>query len=152
MRDAGEGGAPPEAPSASLARRALALAYEALLLAALLLAAALPFVLMTHTADAIAARPLFQLYLIAVAAAYFVWQWRRGGQTLAMKTWRLRVVTRAGTPLNLRHAVSRFVFALAGCALAGAGFLWALLDRESLFLHDRLAGTRIIFVPATTSS
>jgi uncharacterized RDD family membrane protein YckC len=152
MRDAGEGGAPPEAPSASLARRALALAYEALLLAALLLAAALPFVLMTHTADAIAARPLFQLYLIAVAAAYFVWQWRRGGQTLAMKTWRLRVVTRAGTPLNLRHAVSRFVFALAGCALAGAGFLWALVDREGLFLHDRLAGTRIIFVPATTSS
>jgi uncharacterized RDD family membrane protein YckC len=152
MRDAGEGGAPPEAPSASLARRALALAYEALLLAALLLAAALPFVLMTHTADAIAARLLFQLYLIAVAAAYFVWQWRRGGQTLAMKTWRLRVVTRAGTPLNLRHAVSRFVFALAGCALAGAGFLWALVDREGLFLHDRLAGTRIIFVPATTSS
>jgi len=152
MRDAGEGGAPPEAPSASLARRALALAYEALLLAALLLAAALPFVLMTHTADAIAARLLFQLYLIAVAAAYFVWQWRRGGQTLAMKTWRLRVVTRAGTPLSLRHAVSRFVFALAGCALAGAGFLWALVDREGLFLHDRLAGTRIIFVPATTSS
>jgi len=152
MRDAGEGGAPPEAPSASLARRALALAYEALLLAALLLASALPFVLMTHTADAIAARPLFQLYLIAVAAAYFVWQWRRGGQTLAMKTWRLRVVTRAGTPLNLSHAVSRFVFALAGCALAGAGFLWALVDREGLFLHDRLAGTRIIFVPATTSS
>jgi len=152
MRDAGEGGAPPEAPSASLARRALALAYEALLLAALLLAAALPFVLMTHTADAIAARPLFQFYLIAVAAAYFVWQWRRGGQTLAMKTWRLRVVTRAGTPLSLRHAVSRFVFALAGCALAGAGFLWALVDREGLFLHDRLADTRIIFVPATTSS
>ena len=152
MRDAGEGGAPPEAPSASLARRALALAYEALLLAALLLASALPFALMTHTADAIAARLLFQLYLIAVAAAYFVWQWRRGGQTLAMKTWRLRVVTRAGTPLNLRHAVSRFVFALAGCALAGAGFLWALVDREGLFLHDRLAGTRIIFVPATTSS
>src|SRR5512134_2379928 len=143
MSDAGEGGAPREAPSASLARRALALAYEALLLAALLFAAALPFVLMKHTADAIAARPLFQLYLIAVAAAYFVWQWRRGGQTLAMKTWRLRVVTRAGAPLNLRHAVGRFVFALAGCALAGAGVLWALVDHEGLFLHDRLAGTRI---------
>jgi uncharacterized RDD family membrane protein YckC len=152
MRDAGEGGAPPGAPSASLARRALALAYEALLFAALLLAVGLPFVLMTHTADAIVARPLFQLYLIAVAGVYFVWQWRRGGQTLAMKTWRLRVVTRAGTPLNLRQAVSRFVFALAGCALAGAGFLWALVDREGLFLHDRLAGTRIIFVPATTST
>jgi uncharacterized RDD family membrane protein YckC len=95
---------------------------------------------------------LFQIYLIVVAGAYFVWQWRRGGQTLPMKTWRLRVVTRAGTPLGLKHALFRFVFALAGCAAAGAGFLWAFVDREGLFLHDRLAGTRVIFVPATTSS
>ena len=152
MRFAGKGGAPLEASSASLARRALALAYEALLLTALLLAAALPFVMMTHAVDAIAARPLFQVYLIAVAGVYFVWQWRRGGQTLPMKTWRLRIVTRAGRPLGLKHALLRYVFALAGCASAGAGFLWALVDREGLFLHDRLAGTRIIFVPATTSS
>ena len=152
MRFAGEGGAPQGAPPASLARRLLALAYEALLLAALLLAAALPFVTMMHAADAIATRPVFQLYLIAVAAVYFVLQWRRGGQTLPMKTWRLRVVTRAGTPLGLNHALRRFVFALAGCAAAGAGFLWALVDREGLFLHDRLAGTKIISVPATTSS
>jgi uncharacterized RDD family membrane protein YckC len=144
MRFAGERAAPPEAPSASLTRRALALTYEALLLSALLLAAALPFVRVTDAADAVAVRPLFQLYLVAVAAAYFVWQWRRGGQTLPMKTWRLRVVTRAGAPLRLRHAVSRFLFALAGCALAGAGFLWALVDRDGQFLHDRLAGTRII--------
>jgi uncharacterized RDD family membrane protein YckC len=152
MRFAGERAALPEAPSASLARRALELTYEALLLAALLLVAALPFVMVTHAADAVAARPVFQLYLVAVAAAYFVWQWRHGGQTLPMKTWGLRVVTRAGTALDLRQAVSRFLFALAGCTAAGAGFLWALVDRDGLFLHDRLAGTRIIFVPATTSS
>jgi len=134
----------PEAPSASLALRTLALVYEALLLSALFLVAALPYVLMTHTADAIVARPLFQAYLVAVAAAYFVWQWRHGGQTLPMKTWRMRIVTRAGAPLGLRHALTRFLFALAGCALAGAGFLWALVDRDGLFLHDRLAGTRVI--------
>ena len=152
MGFAGELQAPPEAPSASLARRALALVYEALLLTALFLVAALPYVLVTHTADAIVARPLFQVYLIAIAAAYFVWQWHRGGQTLPMKTWRMRIVTRAGAPLGLRHALARFLFALAGCALAGAGFLWALVDRDGQFLHDRLAGTKIIFVPATTSS
>jgi uncharacterized RDD family membrane protein YckC len=144
MRVAGERGAPPDAPSASLARRALALAYEALLLSALLLGSAVPFVMITHAADALMARPLFQIYLVAVAAAYFVWQWRRGGQTLAMKTWRMRIVTREGAPLGLRHALSRFLFALAGCMLAGCGFLWALVDREGLFLHDRLAGTKIV--------
>ena len=144
MRFAGERRAPPEAPSAGLARRALALVYEALLLSALLLGAAVPFVMITHAADAMVARPLLQVYLVAVAASYFVWQWRRGGQTLAMKTWRIRIVTREGAPLALRHALSRFVFALAGSLLAGAGFLWALVDRDGLFLHDRLAGTKIV--------
>ena len=118
--------------------------YEALLLCAVLAAAALPIVMLARTADAIVARPLLQIYLVAVAATYFVWQWRRGGQTLPMKTWHMRVVTRAGSALNLRQAMSRFVFALAGCLLGGFGFLWALVDREGLFLHDRLAGTKIV--------
>jgi len=140
-----------DASSASLTRRALALAYEALLLSAVLLAAAAPFAAVAHAAEAWAARPLLQLYLIGVAAVYFAGQWCRGGQTLALKTWRLRIVTRAGGPLGLRQALRRFLFALAGCAAAGTGFLWALVDRDRLFLHDRLAGTKIIVVPATTS-
>jgi uncharacterized RDD family membrane protein YckC len=144
MHFAGERGAQPEAPAASFARRACALVYEALVLCVLFLAAAVPFVAITHGADAFVTRPLFQAYLVAVAASYFVWQWRRGGQTLPMKTWRLRIVTQAGAALSLRHASTRFLFALAGCVLAGAGFLWALVDREGLFLHDRLAGTKII--------
>ena len=144
MRSADDRGVPLAAPCASLTRRALALAYEALLLLALLLVSALPVAMITHAADAMVARPLLQVYLVAVAASYFVWQWRRGGQTLAMKTWRIRIVTREGAPLALRHALSRFVFALAGSLLAGAGFLWALVDRDGLFLHDRLAGTKIV--------
>jgi uncharacterized RDD family membrane protein YckC len=151
MRVAGEPLAPPDAPPAGLARRGAALAYEAVLLFAVLLAAAAPLVAITHGTGTGVARPLLQAYLFAVAAIYFVWQWRRGGQTLPLKTWRMRIVTRAGAPLSLRHALCRFLFAAAGCALAGAGFLWALVDREGLYLHDRLAGTRIISVPATTS-
>ena len=50
----------------------------------------------------------------------------------------------AAKELALRHAAIRFLFALAGSLLFGVGFLWALVDRESLFLHDRLAGTRIV--------
>jgi uncharacterized RDD family membrane protein YckC len=131
-------------PSAGLARRFLALMYEALLLVAWLLAGSLPYVVLTHGADRAWARPLFQLYLGALSAVYLVWQWRRGGQTLAMKTWRLRLVTRDGAALGWSQAVRRFLFALPGTAALGAGFLWALVDREGLFLHDRLAGTRIV--------
>jgi uncharacterized RDD family membrane protein YckC len=144
MRPADDRGTTGVAISASLVRRGLALCYEALLLLALLLAGALPFVLIADGADRITARPLFQLYLVALTALYFVWQWRRGGQTLAMRTWRLRIVTREGAPLDWARAARRYLFALAGTLLAGAGFLWALVDHERLFLHDRLAGTRIV--------
>jgi uncharacterized RDD family membrane protein YckC len=144
MRSAGGHGTPTELPLASLSRRLAALIYEALLLFAVLAVAALPFAMFTRAADAIVARPLLQIYLVAVAATYFVWQWRRGGQTLPMKTWRLRVVTRAGSALSLRQALSRFVLAAAGCLAGGGGFVWALVDREGQFLHDRLAGTQII--------
>ncbi len=131
-------------PQATLARRAVSLAYEALLLTALALAGSLPFVMLTRETGSALARPLLQAYLVILAGAYFTWQWRRGGRTLAMKTWRLRVVTRNGAALTWRHALMRYGLALAGTLLAGAGFLWALVDREGLFLHDRLAGTMII--------
>ncbi len=120
-----------------------ALAYEALLLTAMLLAGAAPFVILTQELGSGLGRPLLQLYLVAISGAYFIWQWRHG-RTLAMKTWRLRLVTREGAPLSLRHAAMRFVFAVPGALLLGGGFLWALVDREGLFLHDRLAGTRIV--------
>ena len=145
MRSGSDGGA---ASSASLGRRGLALCYEGLLLLALLLAGALPFVLVAGAVDRIAGRPLFQLYLVALTALYFIWQWRHGGQTLAMRTWRIRVVTREGAPLDWERAARRYLFALCGTLLLGAGFLWALVDRERLFLHDRLAGTRIVMSDA----
>ena len=143
MRPADDNGAPPHAP-ATVGRRALCLIYEALLLTAVVFIGSFPFVMLAHGADRDFARPLFQLYLVALTGLYFVGQWRRGGQTLAMKTWQMRVVTRDGAPLTLAHALRRFAFALPGSLLFGAGFLWALVDRERLFLHDRLAGTKII--------
>jgi len=86
-------------------------------------------------------RPLFQAYLVIVAGAYFTWQWTRGGQTLPMKTWRLRVVSRGGGPITPRQAVLRY---LSAVALFGVTFVWAIVDRDRRFLHDRLAKTRMV--------
>lgn len=138
--------ADPAAPLASLRRRLLALVYEILLLAAVLFAVALVAVPASFLLDPFIRRPFLQCFLAGAAAVYFVWQWSRGGQTLAMKTWHLRLVTCDGKPLAPARAAVRFAAALGGLAAAGAGFLWALLDRDRQFLHDRLAGTRIVFV------
>jgi uncharacterized RDD family membrane protein YckC len=61
-----------------------------------------------------------------------------------MKTWKMRVEMADGAPLTLRIAAIRYVLALAGLLCLGLGFLWALADRDRQFLHDRLAGTRIV--------
>jgi len=129
---------------APLFRRALSLVYESLLLAAVLMVAAVPFVPLARGVDPIGARIAFQLYLLGISGIYFGGQWSRGGQTLPMKTWRLRLVTLDGGPLTRAHAARRLAFALAGIAACGAGYLWALADPDRRFLHDRLAGTRIV--------
>ena len=133
------------APVASLRRRLLALVYELLLLGTVLLTVAAIAVPALSPLDTLIRRPLLQLILSGAAAAYFIWQWSRGGQTLAMKTWRLRIVTRDGRPLTLSRAAARCAGALAGFAFFGLGFLWALADRDRQFLHDRLAGTQIVY-------
>lgn len=130
--------------AAPLGRRVLAILYEMLLLAAVLFLAGLILVPLTQRLGPAAARPALQVSLLAVSAAYFVWQWRRGGQTLAMKTWRIRLVAENGAPLDRRRALMRFIYAATGAFLFGVGFAWALVDPDRQFLHDRLAGTRLV--------
>ncbi|MEO7726445.1 MAG: RDD family protein [Burkholderiales bacterium] len=129
---------------ASFGRRLGSLCYDLLLLTAILFTAAWIFLVIQTLLPASLVRPVFQLYLLAVSGAYFMYCWTHGGQTLPMKTWRIRVVARDGGPLNLRQAARRSLCALASTALGGMGFVWALVDRDRQFLHDRLAGTRII--------
>lgn len=137
---------PPAAPAAGLGRRAGSLCYEIMLLAAIMFVAGWSFLAVERLLPAVIARALLQLYLLAVTAAYFVYCWTHGGQTLPMKTWRIRVVAADGAAIDVRTGAKRYVFALAGAALCGAGFWWALFDRDGQFLHDRLAGTRQIGV------
>ncbi len=115
-----------------------------LLLLAVLFVAAFLFLLVFGSAVEPPRRYLFQIYLLIVAGAYFVWFWLHGGQTLAMKTWRLRLVTMNGQALSPRVAWIRFFLAAAGLAFFGAGWCWALFDRDGCLLQDRLAGTRLV--------
>lgn len=138
--------AAPDAPPAPapLARRLLSLTYEAILLAALLWCAALFYDIVEGLVTSGHARRLFQAYILGLCGAYFVWQWTHGGQTLPMKTWRLKLVTADGGALGARQAWTRFALATVSLLALGLGYTWALFDREQQFLHDRLARTRIV--------
>ena len=127
--------------------RIAAMIYESLLVTAVVFVAALPFLYLVGTAETGWMRHVFQLYLLGILFAYFSAFWLRSGQTLAMKTWRIRLVQVNGDPLTFRQAVLRFFLAWLGLLLAGAGFWWALVDRDRQFLHDRIVGTRLVRVP-----
>lgn len=137
----------PPLRAASLFRRLASGIYELLVLAAVVFIATLPFSYLFGDATHGWKRHLLQGYVVVVMAAYFTWFWTRGGQTLPMKTWRFRVVRADGAPLSAGRALHRFALAVLGFLSLGLGFLWALVDRDGQFLHDRLAGTALVDAP-----
>lgn len=118
--------------------------YESLLLCGVTFFAGLLFLGASAGSSGGWLRHAFQLYLFLVIGLYFAGSWRRRGQTLAMKTWKLRLVGANGARITLRQALLRYVCAWPCLALGGIGILYAPFDRERQFLHDRLAGTRIV--------
>ncbi|WP_292989825.1 RDD family protein [Nitrosomonas sp.] len=125
-------------------RQFISLIYEFLILLAIIFIASFIFHLIFRDTNAFYFIPLYQFYLLIIMGYYFIWFWTRGGQTLAMQTWKIRVVTVDGNRLNNRIAITRYLIAVIGVLFFGIGILWAFVDRDHQYLHDRLAGTRII--------
>lgn len=111
-------------------------------------------------------RSVLQAVLFVAIGGYFVWCWSRSGQTLALKTWNLKVLAADGRPPGLGRAVGRYLLAwhlwlpgllwlavfqthaLGDLAALAIGFavllLPGLVDRERRLLHDRWSGTRVV--------
>ncbi|MEM8547295.1 MAG: RDD family protein [Pseudomonadota bacterium] len=131
-------------------RRLGAMVYDALLVLALLMLGTLPWVLVRGTggSEDINYEPLglgYQLYCVALVAAYFIAQWVFFGQTLGMKSWRLLVVRQAGQQgISWLGATLRFLTAPLAWLPAALGILWQYTDSQGLTWHDRLSGTRLV--------
>jgi uncharacterized RDD family membrane protein YckC len=132
------------AATPGIGRRLLSLVYEILLLLAVALLAGGTAAALAHITSLACTRLFTQVIGIATCAAYFVWQWRHSGQTLPMKTWRIRLETVDGTCVTVPRALLRATLATAGYLLLGISVIWAFIDRDRQFLHDRLAGTRLV--------
>jgi uncharacterized RDD family membrane protein YckC len=143
-------------------RRLAALAYDSLLLAALWMVAAMAVTVVNQLLPVANGRGLMRLAMFLVGLAFFGWFWARGGQTLGMRAWRLRVQRRDGTPLPLTHAAWRYLIAVLpvvatlyavarfgriGLLLAVAGYLPCLVDGRRRAFHDLLSGSEVLLLP-----
>jgi uncharacterized RDD family membrane protein YckC len=151
-------------------RRLISMVYEMFLLLAVEMFAVLVYLLLTGNRQ----EPVYQhglkAYLFLVTAAYFVHFWTDSGHTLAMKTWRIKLVKVGYKKVPYTTAVIRYLlawgwflpallvcgaFGITGKGEIAAAFavgvvawsLTAFLDKDRQFLHDRLAGTRLISLP-----
>lgn len=136
---------------AGLRRRLASMLYEALLLLGVLaLTFMVPLLILGIGTEHTPSGGILWIYIFGVLGVYFLWYWRRGGQTLAMQTWKLRIVDISGNPVSLGQGWLRYALAWPSVLFLGVGLFWALIDRDRQFLHDRLAGTRIVLLPAST--
>lgn len=154
----------------TIKRRLTAMVYETFLLLAVEMLAVALFLIVTRNNHAPVFQYAMKVWLFVVTGAYFTWGWTNSGHTLAMKTWRMQVVTTGGARLPLRMAIVRYLLAWGwflpallactalglkdkaqiGAAVAVGVLAWgltALFDRDRQFLHDRLAGTRLVQLP-----
>jgi uncharacterized RDD family membrane protein YckC len=160
-----------ELKTPGLARRMACWTYEGMLMFGVVFIAGYLFGTLSQTRNAMDNRHALQAFLFVVFGIYFVWLWAKG-QTLAMKTWNIRVVDRAGRPITQSRALLRYVLcwlwflpALAAVApfelsapeamviLTGWVLVWAILSRfhpDKQFWHDALAGTRLVSAPHVT--
>jgi uncharacterized RDD family membrane protein YckC len=158
--------------AAPLLRRMAAFTYEGVLVFGILFATGLVYGVLVRQTHGLVHRTGLIAACFLVLGLYFVGLWWRSGQTLAMKTWHLRVVDAEGSPLTPRRALARYVaswlwilppLALAGMLTPGspAGyFAWpvawvvlyafaALLHPRRQFWHDALCGTAVVDAPPT---
>ena len=118
--------------------------YDSVAVIALLMAATALAMLAGFRELNILHDPLYALYLLAAWFGYLAWCWHRGGMTLGMRAWRVRIETSDGQLPGWGRCLARFLLSLLSAGAAGAGFLWSLLDQGQQCWHDRWTDTRLV--------
>ena len=124
-----------------LIKRIVVMFYDAILLIAVLFFASIVFVVPLDIKYGDSLYPLYIIYIYSVGFLYLAWCWIHGGQTLGLKTWKLKLVSRTGREVSWKEAFLRYFASLLCWLSLGIGFLWCYTNKERLAWNDLLSKT-----------
>lgn len=127
-----------------LIRRLATIVYDGAIVLALLMLATLLASLLGLGQQTALRDPGFTLYLLLIWYLYLAWCWHKGGMTVGMRAWRVRIEDNLGQNPGWGKATIRFLASLLSAAALGIGFLWSLGDKRKRTWHDILSGTRLV--------
>jgi len=118
--------------------------YDGIVVLALLILAAMLALLLGMGQHTAMKDPAYTAYLLSVWFLYLAWCWRKGGMTVGMRAWRVRIVDAAGEKPGWGKSAIRFLFSFVSALPAGLGFLWSLFEPRKRTWHDIISGTRLV--------
>ncbi len=128
-------------------RRIMIILYDLLLLFSLLFTVGLIVVIIANLLNLLDGQPnpmFFFIITMPVSFFYFYTSWKKSGQTLAMKVWRVKLISFDNKPITTKQTIIRFISAIVGFFAFGLGFLYQLIDKNNHSLHDKLSQTYLI--------
>ncbi len=131
----------------SLMRRIMVILYDLLLLFSLLFSVGMIAVIITSSLNLLNNQPnsiFFFIITVPVSFFYFYISWKKSGQTLAMRVWKIKLVSFNNKAITTKQIVIRFITAIIGFLVFGLGFLYQLIDKNNHSLHDKLSKTYLI--------
>lgn len=138
-------------PTASLLRRLAAMLYDGLILIALFIMCGfiivVPYSLSTGKELGPLPASISYSLFFSVAFLYYSHFWRRGGQTVGMKSWRIKLVNENKGPIRLSQCMLRTAAGFFSMLIAGLGYWWMLFDKRQRTWHDMASLTRVVFMP-----
>ncbi|MBL4566438.1 MAG: RDD family protein [Porticoccus sp.] len=139
---------------ASLLRRLMAMIYDAFLLMGISFAYGVIVLLLRILIGEDTMQPPGNVLQVIIVlglwffyALFYVWCWRRTGQTLGMKSWRLQLQSRSQLQPTWKECWLRCIFAPFSLAILGIGYLWCIFDKNGDCLHDIYSNTKVVLLP-----
>ncbi|MDX1341693.1 MAG: RDD family protein [Reinekea sp.] len=90
---------------------------------------------------------IFQLYLLVIIIGYFLYFWRKSGQTVGMKAWRIKLVNQKSGAPTVKQLLVRLFIALPAYALLCVGVFWQYWSKDGLTWQDKVSQTKLIHIP-----